>query len=342
MECGKEKPIFRNGVCIDCYLKNTKFSKGPSVIDITFCPRCTAYKYKNTWVREDFDNILRRYIKDAFSISSELKTVDIQTTCKEQDRVLACMVSLSGLLEGQTITEHHTLTVRIRHSTCDVCSREAGGYYEAIIQIRTEKRSFTDVELGTLRSAVETMVKQYQEGGKRGLFITDYDEKREGLDFFLSEKTTAFSITKKIQEQFGGDFKQSASTAGMKDSRQLYRMTYLVRIPAYRNGDFFFFDSSFFRIISLHEHKVRAVDLSTWGEKVLDGKHIVPSKIYGNSTLIRDMIVVSQSKKELQLMDPKTYTTVEIQKPKMFSVTTQTVKTVKLEEYLFLVPKETP
>ena len=182
------------------------------------------------------------------------------------------------------------------------------------------------------------MVKQYQESGKRGLFITDYDEKREGLDFFFSEKTTAFSIAKKIQEQFGGDFKQSASAAGMKDSRQVYRMTYLVRIPAYRNGDFIFFDNSFFRIISIHEHKVRAVDLSTWEEKVLDGRHITSSKIYGNSTLIRDMIVVSQSKKELQLMDPKTYTTVEIQKPKIISVTTQTVKTVRLGEYLFLVP----
>ncbi len=248
------------------------------------------------------------------------------------------MVSISGFLEGQPITEQHPLTIRIKRNTCDVCSREAGGYYEAIIQIRAEKRTFPKSELKILRSTVESLVTQLQKSGKRGLYITDFDENRQGLDFFLSEKATAFSIAKKIQEQFGGEFKQSASTAGMKDSKQVFRMTYLVRIPAYRKGDFFVCDHSFFLIVSLHENKVRAIDLSSWTEKVIAGKDIQPSKIFGGVELVRDMIVVSQSKKDIQLMDPKTYSTVEIQKPKMVSIDTSMVTTVKLDGYLFLVP----
>jgi nonsense-mediated mRNA decay protein 3 len=341
VECGKDDPIFRNGVCLSCYLKATQFSKGPTILDIIMCPRCSSYKYKNTWVNESFDDILKRHVKEAFTISPELKQVDIQTQCKAQERILACMVFISGSLEGQTITEQHPLTVRIRHTTCEICSREAGGYYEAILQIRAEQRKFTDAELQTLRSAVETMVGQYQEGGKRGLFITDFDEKRDGLDFFLSEKGTAFSIAKRVQEQFGGDFKQSASSAGMKDSRQVYRMTYLVRVPAYRKGDFFSFDNSFFSIVSLHENKVRALELSTWTEKVIEGKDIQPSRIFGGKELIREMFLVSQSKNEIQLMDPKTYTTVEIRKPKTISIDTPMVKTVRLDGYLFLVPEKT-
>ena len=341
VECGNDVTIFRNGVCFSCYLKATQFSKGPAILDIIMCPRCSSYKYKNTWVEESFDAILKRYIKDAFTVSPELKHIEIQTQCKEQERILACMVFISGSLEDQTITEQHPLTVRIRHNTCEICSREAGGYYEAILQIRAEQRKFTDAELHALRSAVETMVGQYQVSGKRGLFITDIAEKREGLDFFLSEKGTAFSIAKRVQEQFGGDFKQSASSAGMKDSRQVYRMTYLVRIPAYRKGDFFSFDNSFFLIVSLHENKVRALELSTWTEKVIDGKDIQPSRIYGGKELVREMIVVSQSKNEIQLMDPKTYSTVEIRKPKTASVDTPMVKTVKLDGYLFLVPEKT-
>jgi len=305
------------------------------------CPRCSSYKYKNTWVQESFDDILKRNIKNAFSVSPELKDVQIQTRCKEQERILACMVFISGSLEDQKITEQHPLTIRIRHNTCEICSQEAGGYYEAILQIRAEQRTFTNAELKTLRSAIETMVGQFQESGKRGLFITDIAEKREGLDFFLSEKGTALTIAKKIQEQFGGDFKQSASSTGMKDSRQVYRMTYLVRIPAYRKGDFIWFSTSFFSIVSLHTNKVRALELSTWTEKVIDGKDIQPSKIYGGKELIREMIVVSQSKNEIQLMDPKTYTTVEIRKPKTASVDTASVKTVKLDGYLFLVPEKT-
>ncbi len=341
VECGKDEPIFRNGICLSCYLKHTQFSKGPTILDITLCPRCSSYKQKNTWVQEPFDDILKRHIKDVFSISPELKNVAIQTRCNEQDRIISCMVFISGFLEGHLITEQHPLTVRVRRSTCDVCSRMAGGYYEAIIQIRAEQRTFTNEELKTLRSAVETMVEQLRLSGKRGLFITDIDEKRAGLDFFLSEKATAFSIAKKIQEQFGGDFKQSASTAGMKDSKQVYRMTYLVRIPAYRKDDFFSIDHSYFVIISLHENKVRATDLSTWVEKVIEGKKIHPSRIYGGKELIREMIVVSQSKHDIQLMDSKTYITVEIPKPKTISIETSVVKTVKLENNLLLLPEKT-
>jgi nonsense-mediated mRNA decay protein 3 len=289
-------------------------------------------------VQDSFDSILKRHLNDAFFISPELKDVTIQTRCNEQERILSCVVVISGRLENLTITEQHPLTVRIRHTTCDICSREAGGYYEAIVQIRVEQRTFTDAELRTLRTAVETMVAQLQKSGKRGLFITDYDEKREGLDFFLSEKATAFSIAKKIQEQFGGEFKQSASTAGMKDSRQVYRMTYLVRIPAYRKGDFVSVDNSFFLITSLHEHKIRSIELSTWNEMTIDGKKILPSKIYGGTELIKEMIVVSQSKHEIQVMDPKTYATIEIQKPKIISFDTAMIKTVKLDDYIFLVP----
>jgi nonsense-mediated mRNA decay protein 3 len=341
VECGKEEPIFKNGVCLSCYQKHTQFSKGPAILDITMCPRCSAYKYKNTWLQESFPEILRRYVKDAFRINPELKSATIESECKQQDKMFACRVFISGFLEHQQITEQHPLTVRIRRSTCEICSREAGGYFEAILQIRAEQRTLSNTELGILRSAVENLVGQFQDGGKRGLFITDIDENRQGLDFFLSEKGTALTIAKKIQEQFGGVFKQSASAAGMKDSRQVYRMTYLVRIPSYRKGDFFSLGDTFFYISSLHGTKVRAIALSNWEEKVIEGKHIQPSKIVGGLELVKEMIVVSQSKTELQLMDPKTYATIEIRKPKTMSVESPMIKTVKLEGQVFLFPEKT-
>jgi nonsense-mediated mRNA decay protein 3 len=340
VECGNETPIFRNGVCLSCYLKHTQFSKGPSILDITLCPRCSAYKYKNTWLEEPFPSILKRHITDAFDINPELKNVDIQTQCSDQERILSCMVFITGVLEDQTITEQHPLTVRIRRNTCEICSREAGGYYEAILQIRADQRTFTDEELNTLRSSVEYMIGQFQQSGKRGLFVTDIDEKREGIDFFLSEKGAALSIAKKVQDQFGGSFLPTASSAGMKDSKQIYRMTYLVRVPAYRKGDFFEFKKKFYYILSLHANKVRAIELSAWEEKVIDGKDVVPAHIYGGVELVKEMIVVSQSKHDIQLMSQKSYETIDVRKPKSLTVESQLMKTVKLEGQVFLFPIE--
>jgi len=338
VECGKEELIYKNGVCIPCYLKHTQFTKGPSILDITHCPHCSAFKYKNTWIQDSFDNVLQRHVKDAFHISNELENIGIQHECKEHDRILECMITITGTLTGHQVVERHPLTVRIKKTTCDVCSREAGGYYEAILQIRADERLLSKQELATLTAAVKTMVGQLQEGGKRGLFITDMEEKREGLDFFLSDKGTALMIAKKIQEQFGGEFKQSASNVGMKDSRQLYRMTYLVRLPSYRTGDFFASKKSHYQILSLHGTKVRAVDLSTWEELVFEVKDMHGMKILGGPDLVKEMMVVSQSKTDVQLMDTKTYHTVEIRKPIKGDITTSTVKTVRLTDQLFLLP----
>ena len=76
------------------------------------------------------------------------------------------------------------------------------------------------------------------------MFITDFAEERGGIDFYLSEKGSAYTIAKKLQERFGGEIKQSSKNVGMKDSRQIFRMTCLIRLPAYRKGDFISLDKT--------------------------------------------------------------------------------------------------
>jgi NMD protein affecting ribosome stability and mRNA decay len=53
------------------------------------------------------------------------------------------------------------------------------------------------------------------------------------------------------------------------------------------------------------------------------------------------MIVVSQSKKEIQLMDSKTYETLDVRKPRSLTVDSQMIKTVKLDGQVFLFPTHT-
>jgi nonsense-mediated mRNA decay protein 3 len=127
----------------------------------------------------------------------------------------------------------------------------------------------------------------------------------------------------------------------MKDSRQLFRMTYLIRIPAYRAGDFLCLNNTFYMISSVHGTRVKAVELSNWKERIIEGKDIQPPMILGGNELIKEMIVVSQSKHEIQLMDAKTYTMIEIPKPSTASIQTPTVKTVKLDGSVFLYPEKT-
>jgi len=338
VECGEEEQ-FKDGVCKTCYSKNTHFTKGPEIIDIITCTTCSAYKYKNTWFTESFEEILKRHIKDIFSISRELTKTLILTECGEKKKKIDCKVTFSGYIEDQQITEQHQLIVRLKNTICDVCSKQFGGYFEAILQIRAEKRTPTTEEIQQITELVETLVEQFREKGNRGLFVTEITEEQGGLDFYLSEKGSAYTIAKKIQEKNGGEIKQSSTNAGMKDSKQLFRMTYLVRLPSYKMGDFIFYHKSYYHIVSISKNKVHMINLKNWSDQVIDGKELQKISTLGNKEKIKEMILVSQSTDEVQVMNQKTYKISDIKKPKTVTFTTKTIPVVVLEEQFFLLPE---
>ena len=340
VECGKEGPIFREGSCLDCYLKTHKFSKGPGEIDLPICSHCSSYKYKNTWTSDLFGEVIKRVIKNNFQISKELKKVDINTECKETKEGMDCRVFISGYLDDFEISEEHELIVRMKKTVCDVCSKRFGGYHEAIIQIRAYKRKISKDRLKDIISKVELLVENLHNKGNRNLFITDIEEEHGGIDFYLSDKNFGLNITKKIQEQYGGTIKQSSKNIGMEDSRQVYRMTYLLRLPEYKKGDFLFHENSFFHISSITGNNVHATDLSSWDKKTFDEKVLQKAHVFESKDCINEMILISQSENELQAMNPKTYEIKVIRKPKPISFESEKIKIVKIRDHFFLFPEK--
>ena len=338
-ECGNEVPIFRDGVCISCYLKTHTFTKGPAYIDIPICVHCNSYKYKNTWSSDLFDDAIQRAIKNEFKISKELENVCINTECKDIMDGKSCKILISGFLDSVEIVEEHNVQVRLKRCVCDVCSRRQGGYYEAIVQIRTTNRALTKKEQIDITKTVETYVENLQVKGNRGLFITDKGEEHGGLDFYISEKGAGFNIAKKIQEKYGGEIKKSSKDAGVKDSRQIHRMTFLIRLPSYKKNDFLVIKNSCFMIISIHGNKIRLLDLSTWDELKLESKNLEKAEVVGGKKLIKEMIFISQSENEIQLMDPEKYEIKYVRKPKSIEFKSEKIKTVCIDDKLFLFPE---
>jgi len=338
VECGIEGTIFRDGVCKNCYLKTHIFTSGPCIVDLPVCVHCNSYKFKNTWTNELLGDVLRRVIKNNFQISRELDKVDINTECKEAKDGLSCKVFISGFIDDLEIAEEHSMQVRLKRSVCDVCSRQSGGYYEATVQIRPDKVKLTRRELDDITSTVSALVEDLQADGNRALFITDMGEEHGGLDFYISERSAGLVIAKKIQEQYGGIIKQSSKNIGMKDSRQMYRMTYLIRLSPYKKGDFLKHNDAFFYIVSIHRNKVKMMDLSSWEETVVDAKTIQNASIIGGEDFIKEMILVSQTKDEVQIMDLKKYGINVVKKPKLISYDSKMIKVVKIEDKIFLIP----
>jgi len=339
VECGKETAIYKNGVCKDCYVKSKTFTDGPKYIDVTYCGHCNSYKYKNTWTTEDLNSVLVRFIKDAFQISKELKNVEITIEQQKETDSNAFTIYITGMIEDVEVEEKHEIILRLKKTVCDVCSKRFGGYHEAILQIRADQRKLSDERKQDIKTTVEGLVESHVAKGNRGLFITDIGYEHGGIDFYLSDKNAASSIVKKLHETYGGEIKKSSKNIGMKDSKQVYRMTFLLRLPNYKKNDFIKMDDSYYLVVSLYGNKVHMIDLKTWEKTIIGEKELQKIGVVGGKELTKELILVSQTKKEVQVMDPESYKISEINKPKPFDFTTEKINTVQINDSIFLLPE---
>ena len=337
VECGREREIFREGVCLECYLKHHIFSHGPAFIDIPICVHCGSLKYKNIWMKDSFETVLKRWVKHLFSIERDLKNIDIELSCRDDLEEIPCEITIIGFIDDVEIREKHHITVRLKGTVCDICSKRFGGYHEAIIQLRASQRIISDQERKNLKLFIENMVSDMQEKGNRKLFITDIGEERGGIDFYLSDKQAAHAIIKRVQERFGGELKTSSKNIGMKDGKKVYRMTYLLRLHHFQKGDFLSYQNKYFYISTVSKNKVHAYELSKWEQHVFDGRELSNAIVLGGNELIREMIVVSQREDELQVMDPKNYKLFEIKKPIKTSVKNKMIPIVLLKDKMYIL-----
>ncbi len=341
VDCGEEKIIFREGSCLECYIKRHQFTKGPSFIDIPVCVHCGSLKYKSLWSHDAVEQVLIKYIKQLFTISYELKQIRIEVICTEESERFSCNVGISGLVDDVPILESHHLYVRLKQQSCDICSKQFGGYHEAIIQIRPYNRKILDDTLLKIRRYVEITIASMQEQGHRNLFIADVSEEHGGFDFYLSDKQVGATIAKKVQEKYGGIITTSFKNIGMKDSKQLYRVTYLIRLPPYHQSEFVEFNGEYFFISLISQNSVHLINLTTWEKRSINPKDFENAKILGGKELISDMIVISQNNYEVQVMEPKNYKVMILKKPQVQSFETDIIKVVAIDENtVFLFPME--
>lgn len=338
VDCGEDKPIFKDGSCLPCYLKNHHFTSGPAVIDISYCTHCGSLKYKNTWSTDSFEQMLKRYVKQLFTISKQLRKVHIEPFCEGEEHATPCTIRIVGMIQDEQIVEEHQVQVRMHPMVCDVCSRQTGGYYEAILQIRPWEKKLEEQRLLKIQTYIEDLIYSMQEKGNRKLFITDQDREHGGLDYYLSDKQAAASIIKQTQEMMGGEITVSSKNVGMKAGQQVYRMTYLLRLYPFKSNDFLVYKDTISLVGSVSKNMVHLIDLRTWSSSTVEAKNLELAAVYSYEDLVIKMIVVSQTKDEVQVMHSRTYEVLVIRKPTMITYISEQIEVVEHDQRFYLLP----
>ena len=200
---GSSKKKFAGEFCIDCYSSRIKLDV-PRVAAITQCRSCGRIKEGNAWVAGNERNIERLVLSKVKGKFSNAR-VELEPSPK--------IMFLVGV--GDSFVEiARNFELKRDGGTCTECGRKAGGYFEAIIQLRGDFEKIARVQ-GKLERKLSGAAS-----------ITRVEELREGVDLYAGSKKAAGLALSEL----GFHFTTSNKLFGVRDGQRIYRTTFCVRV----------------------------------------------------------------------------------------------------------------
>ncbi|OYT64007.1 hypothetical protein B6U67_01215 [Methanosarcinales archaeon ex4484_138] len=332
--CGRPAKELHQSLCEKCYAETLTLIEHPRTIKINVCPACTAYRTGKKWINPEKEtdlnkiiiNIAEKNIKiheDAEDPKVTLKIENLgNTTCTVQ-------IHADATVYNNQITYNDELVLRIQRETCNICSRLAGGYYEAIIQLRGENHIPTDEEIEEYTEKIDKLIEKIHEKGDSTAFITKTIKRKRGTDFYIGSNHAARQITQKITAEDGTTLTRSPKLVGRKDGKEIYRTTYALRIPELKKGDIIKEQKNTLQIIKTGK-TVTTINLRDGTKKTISKRDMENIKKVAAVKDAKTAIVVSSEKNTLQILDPETHKTHTIKKPPFVSNNEKEAKILKI------------
>ena len=241
--CGKRADELFDSLCKECFLKQTSLNV-PVSVSVGVCGSCGGYfkGKERTTVEEAVADSVRRAVRKRFGcvcvvdVSEGEAAVGAGAAGTREAGTRAAgagavaFVSVKAELRGVEVEESREVEVIFKNETCERCSRIAGGYYAGIVQIRAEERVPTDEELATAEEIAYSALGEAD-------FVSKETVLKEGLDFYVSSAESGRRISKQVVKRLGGGFSESRRLYGRRDGKNIYRVSFSVRLPGFKEAE---------------------------------------------------------------------------------------------------------
>ena len=338
VKCGIDCEDTINGLCLECFLNGRELMKLPHHVDLQRCTNCEEYYIRERWIPMDEADAVEETAISGISIIAEGELISVGTFADKQDDRTFQVTIQADIGVGGRITDAECKTlVRLKNTVCKKCSRQLGNYYEATLQIRSGDKGLTDeLRDETVRRVRDSV--ELQSKTNRGLFITKVQEVRGGVDIQLSSTSLARSLTKDLIEAYGAESQESASLVGQtSDGLDMYRLTFLVRLPSYHIGDILEMNGKPHLLSGLNKTGGRLTSLNDFRDTSARKNEIQAMKILAKVSDRKDAIVLTSTGTEVQVMHPTNYSTIDLRIPQGAEIG-ETVQVVQIEDVLYYVP----
>jgi nonsense-mediated mRNA decay protein 3 len=322
------------GLCEHCIAQGRTIPTIPKFLSIHVCPTCSDHFLKGKWVTASIDRAVIKAIEDALKINPDETAFSVVLNEISPTALQAHVKNNAGEAQYKSFD----VTVRINRISCDRCARISGGYYESKVQIRADRRI---PERPELERALE-IAKRTIDLGKRDdrlAFIAKTVWLKEGLDLYIGTVKAAKQIVRALLKEMGGKSSDSAQLIGRRDGKDVYRITFVMRLPEFQTGSIVSSHAHIYEICSTTS-KTNAVDLETGHRTALNAQDLRDADLIGNRSDVRRTVLVAIDADEVHLLDPETYVTLTIKKPLYVRKEDEgkEIEVVKTQEGVFILP----
>lgn len=338
VKCGCDCEESLNGLCIDCWLDGRKLTSLPHHVDLKVCTNCGEFNVGERWVRKDLAVAVQDAAADELSAirDVEVESISMDMECQDPYVYVVTVRSVCNVMGYETEDEASTI-VRIKNNVCRRCSRQLGSYYEAILQIRTGSKELTPELREETLAMVENSVAR-QAANNKSLFITKMELVTGGVDVYLSSIALGKNLAKELGDAYCAETKESPKLVGQtSDGQDMYRLTYLVRLPEYHVGDVVVYEGRYCKLIRVAGSGGRVMDLMNFRERSVRKSDMPDLKLYEKAVDLKDATVINVAGSEIQVLHPDNYSTVDLRVPEGYGCG-ESVKVVTIDDALYLVP----
>jgi nonsense-mediated mRNA decay protein 3 len=229
-------------LCDACYFEDFELVDAPDRIEVPVCSSCGAVKRGNSWRdvgARDYTDVAVDEVSEALGVHVRARDVRWGVEPEQVDENTVRMhCQFSGVVRGTPVEESATVPVKISRGTCDRCGRIAGGYYNAVVQVRADERTPTAEEESRAVEIAESYVADREADGDREAFVTEVTETDEGVNLKLSTNKLGKDVARRITRELGGEVEEYPTLVTEdEDGNELYRVTFAVRLPRYTPGE---------------------------------------------------------------------------------------------------------
>jgi nonsense-mediated mRNA decay protein 3 len=283
---------------------------------MVLCPTCGARKEAGSWsdLGMERSELAHQMVTRAVRFHPDFRLIAMDITLDEMsaNRSRAhCRVS--GTLFGEPVEGSCTLEVDWQKEQCDRCCRISGSYYEGVVQVRATGRRPSSREMEEATRIAYAVEESMMASGERLSFISQLDEHRDGLDITVGSQRLGSEIASAITRDLGGRYTTHPKLVGEKAGRQIFRITYSLRLPRYSRGDIILYSGRYAEVLGVDGKLLRCLDLATGSVRSVPEQQV--ERRAGHKGDAVDWMVAFRDGDLLGILDPGTGVTREIRAP---------------------------